>query len=149
MGSQAAASAPIFISKLLRHQRHPLPIQLVFARQTFCTGPPPRKSTKRDDFGPNPFLRSGEVGSCRVDKAENECYMRVDVPGVAEADMKVWTESGFIYFHAQGSELPEYNYQGRVFGGSIGFDKDRFDSDGVRAEVKDGVLWLLVPRVKN
>lgn len=99
--------------------------------------------------GPNPFLRSGEVGSCRVDKAENECYMRVDVPGVAEADMKVWTESGFIYFHAQGSELPEYNYQGRVFGGSISFDKDRFDSDGVRAEVKDGVLWLLVPRVKN
>ena len=75
--------------------------------------------------------------------------MRVDVPGVAEEEMKVWTESGFIYFHAQGSKLPEYNYDGRVFGGSIKFDPTRFDSNGVKAEVKNGVLWLSVPRLKD
>ncbi|KAH7834459.1 hypothetical protein Vadar_016234 [Vaccinium darrowii] len=92
---------------------------------------------------------TGEVGSCRIDKAENECYMRVDVPGIAEEDIKVWTDSGFIFFHAQGSDLPKYNYKGRVFGGSISINPERFDSNGVKAEVKNGVLWLLVPRLKN
>ncbi|KAL6986031.1 hypothetical protein U1Q18_019398 [Sarracenia purpurea var. burkii] len=159
MASKAVASAPNFIVKLLRHRTHhhhfhqpnrlattPFP----FATRTFCTPPPPpRGSPKPRHHDRNPFLRRGEIGACRVEKTENECYMRVDVPGVAEEEMKVWAESGVIYFYAEGSKLSQYNYDGRVFGGSIRFNPDSYDSDGIKTEVKNGVLWLALPRLKN
>ncbi|PSS11529.1 HSP20-like chaperone protein [Actinidia chinensis var. chinensis] len=149
MASKAVMSAPTFLTKLVRlnaHHFHPHASPFSFTTRMFSTGPPLRNPKHND---PNPFLRAGELGPCRVEKTENECFMRVDVPGVAEEEMKVWTESGFVYFHAQGSKIPEYNYDGRVFGGSIKFDPTRFDSNGVKAEVKNGVLCLSVPRLKD
>ncbi|KAL7167251.1 hypothetical protein ACSBR2_037838 [Camellia fascicularis] len=149
MASEAVASAPIFIAKLLRHSNRQLnhstlTAPLASATRTFSSRPPPRNHND-----PNPFLRTGELGACRVDKSEKECYMRVDVPGIAEEEIRVWSESGFIYFYGKDTKLPHYNYDGRAFGGSISFNPQSYDSDGLKAEVKNGVLWLSMPRLKE
>ncbi|XP_052208824.1 14.7 kDa heat shock protein [Diospyros lotus] len=137
MASKAAMSVPLFLAKLLRHQQTRLPAA------------PFASATRAISTGGNPFLRSGEVGACRVEKAENECYMRVDVPGVGEDDIRVWSEPGFIYFYGRDGKLPAYNYDGRFFGGSISFNPDQYDSAGIRSEVRNGVLWLVVPRLRK
>lgn len=107
-------------------------------------------SDKSIDADTNPFLRAGELGPCRVDKAKNKHYiMRVDVPGIPKDKMILWVESDHIYFTARDYRIPDYNYDGRVFGGSIRLNPEKFDSGKVRFEVRNGVLWIIVPELNK
>ncbi|XAR70451.1 hypothetical protein NMG60_11027304 [Bertholletia excelsa] len=143
MASKAVVSASTFVAKLLRHHVRPHSNPLAIASATF-TG-----RIRRNFHHANPFLRSGELGPCRVEKTEDECLMRFDVPGVAREDMRVWAEPGLLHFYARDDSLPRYNYNGRVFGGSLSFNPETYDFDKVKTEVKNGVLWVSMPKLKH
>lgn len=99
----------------------------------------------------NPFQSAGPNNVIEVNEIKNNggTLVRVTMPGVAEDGFKVWTEKSTVFFMGSGDTEFEEDGCGRKYGGSLEFSPEMYKPDEVKAEMKNGILRLLVPNVEE
>ena len=107
------------------------------------TGPPQKFKME------NPFQSAGPRNVIEVDEVKGHTLVRVVLPGVGDDGFKVWAEENTVYFVGQGEIEYERDDCGRKYGGSLEFCPEDHRVDGVKAEMKNGILRLLVPNTKD
>ncbi|KZV39965.1 hypothetical protein F511_15627 [Dorcoceras hygrometricum] len=87
----------------------------------------------------------------RIKEAETEYKMRFDMPGMTRQDVKVWVEDKMLVVQAeklaqQGDEWAAKSY-GR-YNSRISLPEN-IQFERIKAEVKDGVLYISVPKATS
>ncbi|XP_019155151.1 PREDICTED: 14.7 kDa heat shock protein [Ipomoea nil] len=95
----------------------------------------------------NPFQTDGPGNVILADTVKEGTLVRVTMPGVGPDGFKVWTEKNSVYFAGKGEIEMEGEESGRNYGGSLKFKPEINRVHAVKAEMKNGVLKLFVPRV--
>ncbi|WCJ38655.1 Small heat shock protein chloroplastic [Euphorbia peplus] len=107
---------------------------------------------------PSPPTESTGFGRGRtpweIKEGENEYKMRFDMPGMTKEDVKVWVEEKMLVVKAEkimknnvnGEDEEEWSAKsyGR-YGGRIALPEN-VEFEKIRAEVKDGVLYITIPK---
>jgi len=114
-----------------------------------------------DDFwGP---LRAGRLGgnaggafapALDVSETDNEYRVRADLPGVNKDDLDINIQDGVLTINAETKYEDEQKEKGRVIRQERRYGKfvrsmrlgDAVDTENVKAEYKEGVLHLVLPK---
>ncbi|KAL8532821.1 hypothetical protein ACS0TY_009146 [Phlomoides rotata] len=109
---------------------------------------------------PSPLPQSDGVGYSRgrtpweIKEAETEYKMRFDMPGMTKQDVKIWVEEKMLVVKAEKLPKKDENindwsvksygkYSSRIaLPENVEFDK-------IKAEVKDGVLYITIPKASS
>ncbi|XP_073303843.1 heat shock 22 kDa protein, mitochondrial-like [Primulina huaijiensis] len=102
-----------------------------------------------DRFMGNPF-DSGFDGAGWIDSWEDDAslYLRVDMPGLDKEQVKVWVEQNTLVIKGEGSKVSEDgNEHRRRYYRRMDLPWNMYKLDGVKAEMKNGVLKVVVPKL--
>jgi HSP20 family protein len=117
-----------------------------------------------DDFWrPLRAARSGPVSNgafapaLDVTETDNEYRVRADLPGVKKEDLDISIQDGVLTINAETRYEDEEKEQGRIIRQERRYGKfvrsmrfgDTVDVDNVKAEYKDGVLNLVLPKAEQ
>lgn len=111
-------------------------------------------------------MRPGRVGggaggafapAMDVKETDNEYYVRADLPGVKKDDLDISIQDGVLTINAETKYENEEKDNGRVIRQERRYGKfvrsmrlgDAVDVDKVKAEYKDGVLNLTLPKAEQ
>ena len=106
-------------------------------------------------------LQNAEAGTIvpaiDVSENENEYRIKAEIPGIRKEDLNVSVQDGILSISAESKSEDEEKVDGRVirrerrfgkFARSMRLAKD-VDTAAVKAEYKDGVLELTLPKVEE
>ena len=111
-------------------------------------------------LSPRRISRSAEgalVPAIDVSENDNEYVIKAEIPGVKKEDLHVSVQDGVLTINAESKYEEEEKKEGRVirqerrygkYVRSMRLGKD-VDSSNVKAEYKDGVLELKLPKVEE
>jgi len=108
-----------------------------------------------DQFMENPFVAASQglgAGSMRgwdVKEDENALYIRMDMPGVGKEHVKVSVEQNTLVIKGEGEKESEEEENRRKYSSRLDLPPNIYKLDSVRAEMKNGVLKVVVPKVKE
>ncbi|OIT23025.1 PREDICTED: 14.7 kDa heat shock protein-like [Nicotiana attenuata] len=102
------------------------------------------KGAPQDIKMENPFQSAGPSNVLEVDNVKDGILVRVAMPGVSEDRIKVWLENNTVYFTGKGEIELESEKSGRKYGGSLEFKTDCCKAEKVEAQIKDGILRMVV-----
>ncbi|KAK4482537.1 hypothetical protein RD792_009696 [Penstemon davidsonii] len=110
-----------------------------------------------DQFMENPFMSRGRrgttgIGSTRgwdVREDENALYLRVEMPGLDKDQVKITVEQNTLVIRGEGDKESEDDAYGRRYSSRLDFPPNLYKIEGVKAEMKNGVLKIVVPKVKD
>lgn len=97
------------------------------------------------------------VPAIDVSENENEYRIKAEIPGVKKEDLNVSVHDGILTINAESRYEDEEKKEGRVirqerrygkYVRSVRLSKD-VNSSGVRAEYKDGVLDIVLPKTEE
>ncbi|HEU4778516.1 MAG TPA: Hsp20/alpha crystallin family protein [Steroidobacteraceae bacterium] len=115
---------------------------------------------------PGLFTRSGRLGaehggkfawapSADISETDAEYLIRAELPAVKKEDVKVTLDEGMITIHGERKEEKETKdekfHRVESFRGAFSRSfsvPDNIDDKGIRAESKDGVLTVHLPKIK-
>lgn len=86
---------------------------------------------------------------------QEEYLVSADLPGVGESDLQVHLDKGILTIDAQPSVVPDNSWQPRHAEYRIGAYHreftmgDEIDSENISARVKDGVLEIRLPKIRQ
>ena len=106
-----------------------------------------------DDFGPRVPARVNEM-KCDVYEKDGHYNIEMDIPGYDKKDIKIECEDGLLTITAEKEsnfdekgEDKKYIRRERVYGKvSRSFNFTDIDDDAIKAEFKDGILKITVPK---
>lgn len=75
-------------------------------------------------------------------------YIRVDMPGLGKEDVKVTVEQDTLVIRGGGGEESEGEEEGRRYSSRIELPSKLYRTEEIKAEMKNGVLKILVPKVR-
>ena len=112
-------------------------------------------------FGPRRAVQSIDsstfVPAVDVSETDNEYQVKAEMPGVKKEDLNVNVQDGVLTINAETRYEDEEKKDGRVirqerrygkYSRAMRLGKD-VDSSGVKAEYKDGVLELTLPKLEE
>lgn len=108
-----------------------------------------------DQIMDNPFLaapRSMAGGSRRswdVKEDNDALFLRMDMPGLGKEDVKVSVEQNTLVIKGHGEKEPEAEESGRRYSSRIELPQNFYKLGEIKAEMKNGVLRVVVPKVKE
>ena len=82
---------------------------------------------------------------------DDAVYLKVPMPGLGKEHVKVWAEQNSLVIKGEGEKepwdaddapVPKYSHR-------IELSADAFKMDKIKAEMKNGVLRVTVPKVKD
>ncbi|KAJ7944749.1 putative Heat-shock protein [Quillaja saponaria] len=83
-------------------------------------------------------------------KEDNDAlFLRMDMPGLDKDDVKVSIEQNTLVVRGEGEQESEDMEGGRRFYSRLDLPPNLYKLDSIKAEMKNGVLKLLVPKVKE
>ncbi|KAM7272555.1 hypothetical protein ACFE04_027218 [Oxalis oulophora] len=104
----------------------------------------------------DPFLsRASAAGGSRMPwnakEDENALYLRMDMPGLGKEDVKVCVEQNTLIIKGEGEKESgdEEVEQSRRVSSRIDLPPNVYKVDEIKAEMKNGVLKVVVPKVKE
>lgn len=97
----------------------------------------------------NPFQLRGPKDVVSVDELKDNSgiLVRVTLPGVGKGGFKVWAENNTVFFAGRGDIEYKDEETGRDYGGSLEFNPEFNKVDEVKAEMKNGILRMIIPNV--
>nr|AAF37726.1 LMW heat shock protein [Euphorbia esula] len=106
-----------------------------------------------EPFIENPFVSRGMSAGIRRNwdarETEDALNLRVDMPGLDKKDVKVSVEKNTLIIKGEGEKESEDEESGRKYSGRIDLPEKMFKTDEIKAEMKNGVLKVVVPKVKE
>ncbi|XP_040989100.1 small heat shock protein, chloroplastic-like [Juglans microcarpa x Juglans regia] len=108
-----------------------------------------------DQFLDNPFVAASQglgAGSRRgFDVKENNdaLYMRMDMPGVDKDKVKVNVEQNTLIIQGEGEKELDDDENVRRYSSRLDLPPNLYKLDAIRAEMKNGILKVVVPKVKE
>lgn len=82
---------------------------------------------------------------------ENALHLRVDMPGLGKEDVKISVEQNTLVIKGEEGERDsdEEEIEGRRYSSRVELPPELYKVDGIKAEMKNGVLKVMVPKVKE
>ncbi|KAK9277772.1 hypothetical protein L1049_007319 [Liquidambar formosana] len=108
-----------------------------------------------DQFMENPFLAASRgmgAGLRRgwdVREDNDGLFLRMDMPGVSKEQVKVSVEQNTLIIRGEGEKEAEEEESGRRYSSRIDLPPNLYKIDEIKAEMKNGVLKVVVPKVKE
>ncbi|KAH9621412.1 hypothetical protein KSS87_006451 [Heliosperma pusillum] len=109
-----------------------------------------------DQLIDNPILaatRAGGAGAVRrgwdVKEDDDALQLKVDMPGLGKEDVKVSVEENTLIIKGEGEKETEEEESRRRYSTRIDLTPNVYKVDGIKAEMKNGVLKVVVPKVKE
>ncbi|PIA56995.1 hypothetical protein AQUCO_00600009v1 [Aquilegia coerulea] len=96
---------------------------------------------------------SGLIG--RIKERDDHYKLKYEVPGLAKEDIKITVEDGILTIHGEHKEEQESSDDDDEHWSSFGYYNasiilpDDAKADDIKAEIKDGVLTIIVPRTEK
>ncbi|XP_008782164.2 heat shock 22 kDa protein, mitochondrial-like [Phoenix dactylifera] len=108
-----------------------------------------------DQMAESPFATAwGTRAGWDAREEEDALYLRVEMPGLGKEDVSVTAEQNTLVIKGEGGEEEEgkgeeegrgrSRYSSRIY-----LPPNLYKIDGIRAEMKNGVLKVVVPKVKD
>ncbi|KAL5810905.1 hypothetical protein ACOSQ4_027473 [Xanthoceras sorbifolium] len=98
-----------------------------------------------DQMAENPYL-GGTRRGWDVKETDDALNLRVDMPGLGKEDVKVSVEQNTLVINGEGQKEEEESV-GR-YTSRIDLPDKMYKTDQIKAEMKNGVLKVVVPKVK-
>ena len=76
-------------------------------------------------------------------------YLRIDMPGLGKENVKVNAEQGTLFIKGEGEVEAGEEESKRRYNTRIDLAPEIYKLDAIRAEMKNGVLKVIVPKVKQ
>nr|AEK12766.1 hsp23 [Medicago sativa] len=110
-----------------------------------------------DQLMDNPFLSAsrgiGAGGARRgwdAKETEDSLLLRLDMPGLGKEDVKISVEQNTLTIKGEGAKESEEDEEGaRRFSSRIDLPEKLYKIDQIKAEMKNGVLKVVVPKMKE
>lgn len=108
----------------------------------------PRRSLSEVlNFMDRPFAEASATRGMVVKEKEDALHLRMDMPGLSREDVKLALEHDTLVIKGEGKT--EEEEQGRKFTSRIALPEKVYKTDEIRAEMKNGVLKVVVPKIKE
>ncbi|KAJ1411936.1 HSP20-like chaperone [Sesbania bispinosa] len=108
-----------------------------------------------DQFMENPFLSASRGIGAGVRRGwdaretEDALLLRVDMPGLGKEDVKISVEQNTLTIKGEGAKENEEEEGGRRYTSRIDLPDKLYKIDQIKAEMKNGVLKVIVPKMKE
>ncbi|PNX79012.1 small heat shock protein chloroplastic-like [Trifolium pratense] len=111
-----------------------------------------------DQLMDTPFVSAtrgiGAAGGVRrgwnAKETEDSLHLRVDMPGLGKEDVKISVEQNILTIKGEGAKESEEEEEGvRRFTSRIDLPEKLYKIDQIKAEMKNGVLKVIVPKMKE
>ncbi|KAI8545199.1 hypothetical protein RHMOL_Rhmol07G0023300 [Rhododendron molle] len=108
-----------------------------------------------DQFLDDPFVAASRgmgAGSRRgfnVKEDDNALYMRIEMPGLDKEDVKVVVEGTTLVIIGEGKKESEDDEVAPRYSSRIDLPPNLYKKDHIKAEMRNGVLKVVVPKVKE
>ncbi|XVF54967.1 hypothetical protein PTKIN_Ptkin05aG0223100 [Pterospermum kingtungense] len=110
-----------------------------------------------DQVMENPFLSAsrgmggGLRRSCDAKETEDALNLRIDMPGLGKEDVKVSVEQNTLIIKGEGAKESESEDEETVgrYTSRINLPNKLYKIDQIKAEMKNGVLKVTVPKIKK
>lgn len=109
-----------------------------------------------DQFMENPLLsatRGGPGAGIRrgwdARETDEGLQLRVDLPGLGKEDVKVSVEQNTLIIKGEGEKEEGEQVSGRRYMSRIDLPEKLYRTDQIKAEMKNGVLKVVVPKVNE
>lgn len=108
-----------------------------------------------DQFMENPFLSaSRDMGgglrrSWDARETEDALNLRIDMPGLGKEDVKLSVEQNTLIIKGEGLKESEDEETGGRYTSRIHLPEKVYKTDEIKAEMKNGVLKVVVPKIKE
>ncbi|KAL8520011.1 hypothetical protein ACS0TY_010811 [Phlomoides rotata] len=76
-------------------------------------------------------------------------HLRVDMPGLGKEDVKVSVEHNTLVIQGEGKKESEEDEGGRRYSSRIDLPEKLYKTNEIKGEMKNGVLKLFVPKIKE
>lgn len=76
-------------------------------------------------------------------------HLRVDMPGLGKEDVNVSVEQNTLVIKGEGKKEFEDDEAGRRFSSRLDLPEKTYKTDGIKAEMKNGVLKVFLPKIKE
>lgn len=122
---------------------------------------PPRSVSQllniMDQMMDSPFVAAPRsmgtgVGARRgwdVREDDNALYIKMDMPGLDKENVKVAVEENTLIIKGEGEKESEDEEYRRRYSTRLEIPQNMYKLDGIKAEMKNGVLKVAVPKVKQ
>ncbi|XP_022872205.1 heat shock 22 kDa protein, mitochondrial-like [Olea europaea var. sylvestris] len=94
-------------------------------------------------------LASGIPQNCDMRETGDGLSLRMDMPGLGKKDIKVSVEQNTLIIKGEGEKEFEDDKSGRTHTIRIVLPKNLYKTNDIKAEMKNGVLKVLIPKIKE
>lgn len=106
-----------------------------------------------DQFMDNPFLSRGIASPSRrgwdVKEDNDTLLLRMDMPGLSKEDVKISVENNTLIIKGEAQEESDDEESGRRFSSRLDLPPTLYKVTEMKAEIRNGILKLVVPKVKE
>ncbi|CAK7324975.1 unnamed protein product [Dovyalis caffra] len=101
----------------------------------------------------NPLLSASRAAGLHrgwdARETDEALNLRIDMPGLAKEDVKVSVEQSTLIIRGEGAKESKDEESGRRYSSRIELPEKMYKTGEIKAEMKNGVLKVVVPKVKE